>query len=138
MCLSTSVKQAISSLRQESQRSDYHITLGLSTTDTQPLHPEPGLLGSLYVWITVQTVPAVFCCEERIQNPCIHMYVLAFYAYSMYLVPYTVYFFFFYKGDQSEQKKIVTMSIRPSGLPPIQDMPPPGGFPKVRSLRASA
>jgi hypothetical protein len=27
-----------------------------------------------------------------------------------------------------------TMSVRPSGLPPIQDMPPPGGFSKVREI----
>mmetsp|Transcript_7419 Transcript_7419/g.12347 ORF Transcript_7419/g.12347 Transcript_7419/m.12347 type:complete len:133 (-) Transcript_7419:50-448(-) len=28
------------------------------------------------------------------------------------------------------------MSLRPSGLPPIQDMPPPGGFKKVDTLRS--
>mmetsp|Transcript_3408 Transcript_3408/g.7663 ORF Transcript_3408/g.7663 Transcript_3408/m.7663 type:complete len:134 (-) Transcript_3408:349-750(-) len=28
------------------------------------------------------------------------------------------------------------MSIRPNKLPPIQDMPPPGGFPKIDTLRA--
>jgi hypothetical protein len=27
-----------------------------------------------------------------------------------------------------------TMSVRPSGLPPIQEMPPPGGFRKVREV----
>jgi hypothetical protein len=26
------------------------------------------------------------------------------------------------------------MSVRPSGLPPIQEMPPPGGFRKVREI----
>mmetsp|Transcript_9489 Transcript_9489/g.13468 ORF Transcript_9489/g.13468 Transcript_9489/m.13468 type:complete len:134 (+) Transcript_9489:77-478(+) len=28
------------------------------------------------------------------------------------------------------------MSVRPNNLPPIQDMPPPGGFPKVDTVRA--
>eukprot|EP00542_Grammatophora_oceanica_P016001 CAMPEP_0194040014 /NCGR_PEP_ID=MMETSP0009_2-20130614/12077_1 /TAXON_ID=210454 /ORGANISM="Grammatophora oceanica, Strain CCMP 410" /LENGTH=108 /DNA_ID=CAMNT_0038683021 /DNA_START=79 /DNA_END=402 /DNA_ORIENTATION=- len=28
------------------------------------------------------------------------------------------------------------MSVRPSNLPPVQDMPPPGGYPKVDLVRA--
>ncbi len=52
---------------------------------------------------------------------------LALPSYSYVLAYYSTH----KKKQYSSQNKIKAMSLRPSTAPPVQDMPPPGGYKKV-------